>query len=258
MGSRRVKKKLTGILIMMILSLTLSACGKDYIPEMTDEELADVEEYAVKLLLKYNSGYNGHYLSEEEAELKNNEIMEEARLQAEVKAKKEAAASANAVSSNESDSDKPSEDEKQEPVYTDISEFLAMPEIDIDYASYEICDSYPNTTESNDFQGVVYPSTGNKLLILHFNVTNNSGEDYFVDIPGTGLKSAVKINGVKTKVPLTTMLLDDLYNCRMTLTAGQSIEQVLVVEISSSDAEDITSLDITFKYAGQKMDMSIL
>ena len=77
-------KKLRILLLITVTALIMGACGNE-IPELSDEELYMVEEYAAKLLLKYDANYSGTTLSDEEEET----LRAEAEKKAIVRAKAE-------------------------------------------------------------------------------------------------------------------------------------------------------------------------
>ena len=78
-GNRMKKGKRLGIVLLTAASLLLSACGASIpsiptIPEMTEEESAQVVEYAAGLLLKYDTNYHSRLVEspeQEEAEVLN-------------------------------------------------------------------------------------------------------------------------------------------------------------------------------------------
>lgn len=256
-----MKARIISGLLIVLMMLSLTGCGKDYLPDISDKELARCEQYAVKLLLKYNKGSSSNLLSEEEVALAQNKIEQKAELQARIKANKEAAAAKKEQEGSDKKDNNTGDGQSSDtatPVYSDIDEFLGLQGIDIEYSGINVVDSYPQELGENDFQGIVHAGNGNKLVVINFNITNNSGADYTLDIPSFGIKSAFKVNGSKTKVPLTTMLFDDLYNFKETIIAGETKTAVLLMEINDMDAENISSLTFTIKVNGNKMETTLL
>ena len=57
--------KRTIIATVLCLPFLLAACSTNAIPEMSDEEMHQVEEYAAHLLLKYDANFEMTTVSEE-------------------------------------------------------------------------------------------------------------------------------------------------------------------------------------------------
>lgn len=243
-------KKYISILFTIFLIGILTGCT-NAIPELSESDEQAVCEYAAQLLLSHTKHYNSTVLSQEEADKAKEELLAEAALRAAVEAQKAAEALEEANDGGTSTGDS-SDASPAEPVYQDIDEFLGLNGISIDYAGYIICDTYPDTTEDNDWQGICSATGNNKLVVFKFNVANNTGEDYFLDIASLKANFSFKVDGRISKSALTTLLANDLLMFRGDLLAGESVETVVIIEMSPDDAENISTVNMTLKYDGNK------
>lgn len=237
---------------------TLTGCS-DAIPEMSDEELHMVEEYAAELLLKYDKNYSPSTLSEEEIEKQLTDLQSKADLAVKVQAQK----AAEAAAKEEEESKKKSDDnqgnaEEMAPVYADIDEFLGLDNVSIEYSSYLVGDSYPQGTEANDWQGIARASAGNSLVAFEFDITNNSSEDYLVDLASMALKASIKVNGRVTKSPVTTLLMNDFMHYRDSIPANETVKTVIIIELSGDDAASLESAVLTLKKGSDKALLTLL
>ncbi len=238
------------------LILLLNGCG-NAIPDMTQEQQDMVTEYAAQLLLKYDANYKSTILTEEQSREAEEELIRDAELAALIQERQEMQ---QAAAGNESggEGEKPSEPEA--PVYTDVDSFLGLSDsVEIEYAGYLVCDSYPESTEANDWQGVARAtSTNSKLVVFTFTLKNVSGGDYLLDMASLGAKFSFRINGNITKTSLTTLLTNDLMMYRDTIPAGETINAVLLIEMPASDTENFDSIKMTMKLGDSRAETTLL
>lgn len=256
-------KRIIFMLVVMIESCMFTGCT-DAIPDLSDEEMKQVEEYAANLLLKYDKNYSSSVLSDEEIQKKKEELEAKAEFDAMVQAQKEAEKlqkeeEKNNANNANNDSNGESGDENitAEPVYANIADFLGFENVTIDLANTVVSANYPADTSANDWQGIATAANGNKLVAYEFNVTNNNSEDYYFDMLSKNVKASIKVNGRITKAPLTTLLNNDFMYYRETISAGESRTLVIIIELSSDDADSVTSSVLTLKYNGEKMETSL-
>lgn len=257
-----MKRRINISLAIMLLVFLLTACG-DAIPDLSDDEMKMVEEYAAQLLLKYDKNHSTEILTEDAKQAELDAMESKAKIALEIKAKKEAEEKAKEENSKENNKDgskgNSSETaESSEPVYQDIAEFLELNGIAIDYSNYVVGDSYPVETQENDWQGIATAGPGNKLVAFEFTVKNNNAEDYNLDMGAMKIKASVKVNDLMTKSPLTTLLMNDFMFYRGTIPAGQSENLVLLIELSENDAQTISSALLTVKKDDRKMQTTLL
>lgn len=238
-----------------VFMMTLGGCG-NAIPDLTEEQHRMVTEYAAQLLLKYDANYQSTILTEEQSKEAEDALIRDAELAALVREHQEMN---QAAGENESGGrEDPSE--PAEPVYTDVDSFLGLSDsVEIEYAGYLVCDSYPESTEANDWQGVARATSSNsKLVVFTFTVKNISGSDYALDMASLGAKYSFRINGNITKTSLTTLLTNDLMMYRGTIPAGESVEAVLLIEMPAADTENFTGIKMNMKLGDSRAETTLL
>lgn len=219
-------------------------------PNMSADQSRQIAEYAVGLLLKYDKHYNSRLLNEVELQSELNRLEELARLKAEKEALEQARI--------EEEARKKAEKEEalaQTPVIgadgaagvqeVRIEDFYGINGASIVYQGYHVTDSYPEAGE--ELQLAMSATTGNKLLILDFQIQNISGGELSVDMLGLFPKFKISVNGESEKYALSTLLLNDMKNYRGTLEAGGSANVILTLEIPELTAANITSIGVTIK-----------
>ena len=229
-------------MILLILCLLLAFSGgcatDDAIPEMSDEELRMVEEYAAHLLLKYDSNYRATTLKEEEMAAERERLERLAAVQAQI-AKEKAEKEQKKQEEHHDDggngdgSGDGGGSGASEPVYTDIDEFFGIEGLDMMVVS-----RYPLVTEDNSWQGVVNATAGNTLLVFTYTIENVSGTDLFLDMASYSPRFTFRINNSFSKASMMTLLQNDLAMYRDTIPAGESREAVLVIEITQAQASE--------------------
>jgi len=250
-----MKRKYVSVIALLALSVGLSGCIIPTIPDLTEEQEQVITEYAAGLLLKYDSNGSRGLLSEEELaeaekeealrkekEERNKQLADEYIKKTEEARKKKEEEKANKKS--EKDSDK--QQEVVAPQELEISadgmgDFLAMGGLDVSLKGYESVDSYSGDDSSNLF--AVDASEGNKLIIAHVSVTNNTSEDKFVDMFEKDYMYKLEEDGSEIAYSSRTLLLNDLSMYKDTVTVGSSVDTVLVFEVS--DSVDTDKVDLT-------------
>lgn len=229
---RRGKK--IGIVLLAIASLTLTACGAT-VPEMTEEESAQVVEYAAGLLLKYDKNYNGRLVDEElladtQEEPKQPEVIKE-----EPEMPQEEAPSVDAATQDDSQASNKS-----------VQEFYGIEGVEVIYNGFEVKDIYPDS-EEEEVYFAMNAEQGKKLLILNFEMKNITGQSLDIDMVSKGAKFKLSINGGAPRYALTTMLMNDMATFAGTIEAGESENLVLISEILEEEAGSISSVSLVMK-----------
>lgn len=225
--------KIAGVLFAGAL---LCGCGSE-MPDLTEEQTALITEYATNLIVKHSELSDRELLSdtqleagiieeaeERERQLKADEIAE-AYLNKEVEmiegAKEDKDNDGNDASSDGSGSVTPS---------LTMAEFFAEDNFSIDYASYELCDSYPEA-DSEDFFMAMDATAGHQLCVVKFRVQNVSSSEQEFDMLGKKGRFTLKTGEGETIQAQSTMLLDDLSSYKGAIAANESEEMVLVFEV---------------------------
>lgn len=245
-------KKIISVILAAACAVLMCGCG-DEIPDLEPEVTDQITEYSAALLLKYDSTAPSRLLPE-------GTVTSVAYVDP---------GSPNAASYEtepvEGESDIPvdnvpdvtSDDVTVTDTTTgetsgggsngDYNSFMSSLGVSMNYSgTYEIADSYPEGDDVNPYF-TVDASSGNKLLVLHFDLANASGSDLDVNLNNLNLRYRVSINGGKNKFVMTTLLENDLLSYVGTLPAGQSKDIVAICEISEEEAASIQTIDFTVR-----------
>lgn len=245
-------------LMMTSVFCFLTACQNE-IPDLSQEEMTQVEEYAAHLLLKYDKNYSSSVLDEEEIQKQVEDLEARAQVQQQVKENQEAAKEKEEADENqkaESSDDTTKAEEVQK--YVDIADFLGMENVLVEHTGTVIGQKYPDDTEANDWQGVAVAGRGNLIVAYEFTVTNNNDFDYLVDVKSQKLKASVKINDTITKTPVTTMLTNDFLYYSDVVPAMGSSTMVLIIELPEDKVVNIQSAVLTLKGGSDKYVTNLL
>lgn len=230
-------------------AIFMTGCGSN-IPDMTEEQNAQIVEYAAGLLLKYDENYHSR-LVEEESEAAPEQETETPEREPE---KEEEAAQ------QEQQETTPVVDKSQDVgtvSHKSVEEFYGIDGVSITYAGYELKDMYPDSPDSDDLFFAMNATSGCKLLVLNFDVANISGGDLNLDMLSLNTKFKVSVNGETPKYALTTMLMDDLSSYVGTIAAGASERLVLVSEIPEDKAASIQTISLNMKNVSEDGTISL-
>jgi len=228
------KKSRVALLVVIAMMFGLTACGKNVIPDMTDEQLQTVGEYAAITLMKYDASNRSRLVDLSTIKEKEPAVTPSPEPAEEPQVGMGSAEDTPTVNKSE-----------QENLYS-VGEVLELPEgVTVAYTGSEFCDRYPYAGEDVYFS--VVPSEGNKLLVLRFMLSNTSTQDADVDISTAKCSFKVTLNGDYSRKALTTMLLEDLSTYKGKLAAGSSQELVLMVETEAERVENLSSMILNLK-----------
>lgn len=227
-----------GIALACAAVLLMTGCGAD-LPEMTDEESNLIGEYAAITLLKYDANSRSRLvdLSQVEEQTKT-----------EVPSVPETPSSeGSSTQQTPGISDTPVIDNRDEKSYgTDsVESFLNLPEgVSVVYTGYKLCQSYP---EEENRYFALDAAEGKELVVLCFNLQNDSGMQQELNLLGRRDNYRVTINGNYSKTALPTMLINDLSAYKGTISDGSAEEVVLVIEIEPEQVSTVETIALRLK-----------
>lgn len=228
----------------MVACLLLNGCGAQ-IPELTQEQTDKVVQYAAGILLKYDRNYDSGIMSEEE-------MAAQIRKQITPTPTPVPEKNAEDPGQTEQESEVPEDliGTKEDPVdHRTIAEFLSLNGVDISYTGYDIAASYPEN-ETDEWYFAMDAVEGDQLLIIKFRVTNISQETMTVDILNLAPRFRAFIADGPQINAATTLLTDDLKTLQTTLQPAESVDEVVVVEITDQEAQSLqngASLDLAVR-----------
>ena len=237
---KKILKRVMYILLCTCITTQLIACGLMASPNIREEDENLVAEYAAGVLLKYSAKERGGF-----AELKPEKVSEEPEENIPDNSEPEVA---EVISSEPEEPDTEAEtvvssvtDMSMVTKGSSIADAIGIPGFDINYTGYEVADVYPPNRE-NALSFSMQAAAGKKLLVVHFDVLNQTNEDKMCDVLGCNVKFRVLINEEQRINEQMTILLNDLKSYSDTIPAGNKVDTVLVFEIDDNISESINSL----------------
>ena len=182
----------------------LTGCGSN-MPEMTPEQEWTIGEYAGLTLLRYDANNRSRLVPYEQVEEKIQKLL----------AIKE-------------------RDELQE---------MLRQEAENKDTVEETPESYPENSSESDYF-TLDAAAGKKLLVLKFNISNQTQDGQLVDILSQSTAIRIKVNGSVTRGALVTMLMNDLSTYRATVAAGENVEAVLLAELDEDTAANLSTVTL--------------
>lgn len=232
-------KKAKKIIVCLIGCLMLSGCGAQ-IPELNAEQEEIITQYAATTLLKYDANYESGLMSEEEMAALMREMITPTPMPTPTPTQAPESENVEEDSQDEMPEELIGE---EEPVDNrTIAEFFGLEGIDISYAGYDIVDSYPESG-TDDWYFAMDAVEGNQLLVLKFDVANTGTTETEVDILNMTPRFRAFINGGEQINASTTLLTDDLKTMKMVLQPGETVQEVIVIEISEAEVLELSAED---------------
>lgn len=229
----RTKTKLIYVILSMVLSFTmLTGCTDLQGVELTEEQSAAIAEYAAGLLLKYDKSHAAG-LQNVYDEPEEEKVPEQAPVQVEEEEVQEVYQKV--------------ESEATKEVFTGtIGEAIGIPDLDVRFAYYETFTSLPDSDPDNPVFSM-RAQDGNKMVVLHFNVTNISGETLNLDMLSNNVRYRLVINDKEVIRQQQTLLSNDLSQMSEAMEPGQVYDEVLVFETETGIVDSIENLKLTIK-----------
>lgn len=227
-------------LIVTASMIFMTGCG-NAMPEVTDEQMNTIGEYAAVQLLKYDADSRSRLVDAEtiEREEKKQAAWEAAR-------QKEPEPTPEPEGMGKVDDTPVVGGEQAAGSASSLEEYFELPQgMSVQYGGYQICDSYPQSGTEDFF--ALDAAEDKKLLVLSFQIENTADSEQSVDLFAKSATYKVTINGSYIRSALTTILLNDISTYKDTLPAHSSKEVVLLVEIDESLSNDITSIVMNLK-----------
>ena len=216
--------------------LFMTGCG-NAIPDMSADMEQKVGEYAGVVMLRYDANHRSRLVELPPEEPVAEEPVEE---EPEPEVQEEELPVEEESSVTVIDNTTEAEPENLSP-----EEFLNLPEgMSLIYEGYSLESSYP-ADDSTDSFFTLDASEGKKLIVLYYNLYNQSGADQDINFLGDGYAFKVKVNGNVTRTALVTMLMDDMSTYMGTIADGNGEQLVLIFE--ENENVEISSLELIIK-----------
>lgn len=215
-------KKASMFLGSMAAALLMTGCGE--MPELTQDETELISEYAVGVLLKYDTAHGRRLVDTSGYELAAEEPEPEEPVEEPVEEEEPEIEEPVVV-------DVSQDEEETQPTAASVEQYYGIPNIMITYQGCEMADSYPPTGEDDTLFFSMDATPGQQLLVLKFSAQNLSGEDQALNMLGYGATFRVSVNGEPSKGALATMLVNDMQTYNSMIPANSAVDLVSIVEV---------------------------
>lgn len=220
--------------------MMLSGCGNK-IPDMTEAQAQQIGEYAALTLLKYDANNRSRLVDKSVIEAYDAKQKELQELASHATPKPQGMKPVDDTPVIEI-----GEDATDVTTVISVEDFYGLSEgVTITYQGQTVCDSYAGDASEAGF--ALEASSGKKLLVLNFQIANQSGSEQNIDLFAKTATYRVLLNGSETVNVLTTMLMDDMSTYMDTIPAGETRDVVLIAEIKENMAETISSISLNLK-----------
>lgn len=235
------KRVLAAFLISVAIMLT--GCGNS-IPDMTDEQLQAVGEYAAQLLLSHDINYRSRLVDVETLVI---DAPSEPELPKETPEPMETPMPEDVGMDPVEDTpvvDRTEEQGESQQNNMKLEEVLGLPEqVVLSYTGYEIQDSY---LEDASEYFAIDAEEGNRLLVLHFTLQNQGEGTETANTINQKLMITVSVNGISA-YSLSALLENNLTLYCEDLNPGESREVVILAEYEAESLLDVASIGINVK-----------
>ena len=250
------------ISLSLICTLMLGGCGSE-IAELTDEQQAQVGEYAAFAMLRYDAEHRSRLVdySEVLAADEAKRLAEEAAAAAELARQTETGEDQTPEGTLDADGN-PVEviDRTEDPGYVSdtMEDFLELPNgVLLTYRGYTIQSSYP---EDSDLSAgyLLEPDPGKKFLVLWYSIFNGSGNEANISFINDSVTFKCVVNG---GVPITASVTiedDDMSSLDVIMRDNEEIDSIMIFEIDADLADNIESLEVRLSKAGADWQKKIL
>lgn len=222
------------LLSVLLCGLLMTGCGAQF-PVLTAEQEAMIAGYAATVVLKHNRNYDNRLVDLADLPKVEPDETVAAPPEEEVPEGMDPVADTEVVDKSE-----------EESLYSSIQDFYGLSGLNITYLNYTVTDSYPEAQEG-DIAFALDATSGNKLLVLSFELLNTSGEAMEVDLFSPSTKYRVSVNGEPSISFLHTMLSDELSSYIGSLAPDEAVNTVLVAMIPEASTGGIESIKLIMK-----------
>ena len=117
--------------------------------------------------------------------------------------------------------------------------------LSIKYTGVVVDDVYPRVEGEPVFALKAF--TGNRLVVLQFDVTNTTSSDIPLDMTSKNLTIKGVFNKSIKTIAQVTLLPEALNTFKETIPAGETVKTVLVFEMTETNANNLTSIVLDIK-----------
>lgn len=232
-------KKVTAALMTGLLIISLAGCGQNQIPDLTDDQMQLMGEFAAINLMKYDANSRSRLV--DYTDMLSTPEPEPTQEPAPQEPDEQEPEGMDPVDDTPVTTAPGSEAENS---YT-VADVLELPQgMNVVFMEHALYDVYP---EGDEGSLALSATEGNKLLVLAFSIINATGQDQEVDFLALSPQFRITVNEDYIRRALVTMLEDDMTTFIGTIPNAGAASAVLVIEVDTVTAENISSISLDIK-----------
>ena len=228
-----MNKRILIALAAVMLVFGLAGCGENQIPDLTDEQMQMMGEFTAVTLMRYDANHRSR-------------LVDYSLLMAtpEPEITPEPEPTREPAGMDPVDDTPVINANGQTGANASLEETLEFSEgVTVAYTGLALYDVYPE----GEGDIAIRATEGKKLLVLSFSVSNTTTQDQSLDLLKLEPIFRITVNGDYTRRALLTMLENDFATFKGTIPVGESTTTVLVIEIDSEMADNLTSISLNLK-----------
>ena len=231
------RRNVLGLVVVLLSTFLFTGCGPKLV-ELTASERQQIINYAAHVVSEFNLRQEKGYLalSAEVLEALNGDKTEEEENRDETDNKDE-----NVKDEENTGKDEGTSSDKDDSVSSTLTAALGISGIEAKIKSYEVADNYSEGGVAN-----VNPGKSCRLVVVNCVLTNGTQKDVLCDMAEREIKFFVEIAGKRIE-NLETILTKDLSTMNDTIAAGESVEMVILFEITDKQAESLGGIRLIVK-----------
>mgnify|MGYP002472570978 CR=1 FL=1 len=233
-GGDAMKKKISLLAIMSVSIMLLSACSST--KTLKDENNAIVAQYIAGSVLKFDKYYSGGLVYPYQRPSSDKNVKADPVL-ASVNKKEDIIKNDKVIKNDNS-----SKQEDTRETYSELSDIYQNKNLTVDLKKFTTTTSYSGDYSEQAFN--VEAKSGNQLVILEFNIKNNSKKKQTVNLVRSGISYELKI-GDEVYYPILSIVSNDIQYFSSTIAAGKSKNAVLLFEVPQKTKISNTTLTVT-------------
>ena len=232
-GGIKMKKRISIALAAGVLVMSLTGCGENQIPDMTDEQMQRIGEFTAITLMKYDAGNRSRLVDISLLGLPD--PTPEPTLEP-----------TPTPSGMDPVDDTPVISEGIGNGSATMEEVLELPEgLSVVYMGEELHKIYYPEGENSALS--LPAAEGKQILVLNFSIMNASDQEQSVDFLSMAPEYRVTVNGTYTRRALMTVFENDMTLYKGTIPAMQSVPLVISIEVEDADAANLSSISLNLK-----------
>lgn len=239
--NKNILARIAYVIILSLLSSSITGCG--FIPTigLNEEDTEIVAEYAAGLLAKYEKGHSMGLVRVDDLDM---DALYATPTPTPIVPPEPLVTEETEVEYDDSlvgDDDTLAE-EKEDVQITliPLNESFGLDNCGLEFSYMERCETYPESDEQLVF--AMNATTGYDLIVVHFNMTNTSGQEQTYLTNLNGYKVRFIVNGEDKYRCDFTILPNDLTSFSGKLASGETGDAILIFELPQQN--EIVSLDM--------------